>query len=155
VVALITGGILGALALLWNWGSSGGLVRALGGITPEQLALEIPDGAVIAFDQSGGCPKGWTLLNNTVGSAIVGAAMIPANTARTYEQQTVTNGYPEKETYSDYPKKPGGFVPDKSESKENPGTLYAKDFEPYYVFNVKTGSSPTFLPLYYCKKGSR
>jgi hypothetical protein len=33
--------VLGGGSLIWNWGSSGGLVRALGGVTVQQLAEEI------------------------------------------------------------------------------------------------------------------
>jgi hypothetical protein len=41
VVAVIAAAILGALALLWNLGSGGGLVRALGGLTADDLAAKI------------------------------------------------------------------------------------------------------------------
>jgi hypothetical protein len=45
VVGLIVAAVLGALALLWNWGSSGGLVRALGGGTSADVErMGIPVG---------------------------------------------------------------------------------------------------------------
>jgi hypothetical protein len=35
-VAVVTAVVLGALTLLWNWGSQGGVVRALGGVTRDE-----------------------------------------------------------------------------------------------------------------------
>lgn len=40
-VGVITAILLGALTLIWNWGSSGGLVRTLGGLTAEEVDRRI------------------------------------------------------------------------------------------------------------------
>jgi len=40
-VGVITAIILGGLTLLWNWGSSGGLVRVLGGLTEAEVDAKI------------------------------------------------------------------------------------------------------------------
>jgi len=60
-VAVLTAAILGLFALAWNAVSSGGLVRAMGGITDLDLenAGLIPSGVVLAFDRPQGCPAGW------------------------------------------------------------------------------------------------
>jgi hypothetical protein len=80
VVALITAGVLGAIALL---GSNGTLVRVLGGVTSKELAeeiakhpglampqgtsgasVELPKGALIAFAKANGCPNDWMLVGD-------------------------------------------------------------------------------------------
>src|SRR5207249_9947666 len=92
-IGVVSAVVLACLGLGWNWLSSGGLVRFLGGATPADvegivnrlatsgiaasaaLAInrtELPDGAVIAFDRPGGCPEGWEPEDAAVGSAIVG-----------------------------------------------------------------------------------
>jgi hypothetical protein len=38
VVSVVTAVVLGGLTLLWNWGSQGGIVRALGGVTAKEVA---------------------------------------------------------------------------------------------------------------------
>lgn len=42
-VGVITAVILGGLTLLYNWGSNGGLVRALGGVTEEEVDAKIAE----------------------------------------------------------------------------------------------------------------
>ncbi len=63
-VGLIVSAVVGVLALLWNWGSQGGLVHVLGGVTQKDLEEiekrpRMPPGAVVAFDLRDGCPGGW------------------------------------------------------------------------------------------------
>ena len=41
IVGVVVAIILGALTLLWNWGSSGGLIRVLGGMTEEEIDKRI------------------------------------------------------------------------------------------------------------------
>jgi hypothetical protein len=114
---------------------------------------EIPDGAVIAFDQPGGCPKGWSLAENVSGSAIIGAFMNPAGNPGsssggnlyTYDLGQITNGRPERGGF--VPGKPEHFSPDAKSS--NSGTEYA--YNPF-PFGTKTPIIPEFLALYYCKK---
>ena len=79
-------GVLIAIAvaiLWWGWGwlTGGGLVHALGGVTTAELeviskrissAMVLPPGAVVAFDRPEGCPEGWELEDDAVGSVIVG-----------------------------------------------------------------------------------
>jgi len=38
ITGVITAVVLGALTLFWNWGTSGGLIRALGGVTRADIA---------------------------------------------------------------------------------------------------------------------
>jgi hypothetical protein len=40
--AVLAAVVLGALGLIWNWTSEGGLVRALGGVTQADLADDLP-----------------------------------------------------------------------------------------------------------------
>jgi hypothetical protein len=40
--AILAAVVLGALGLIWNWTSEGGLVRALGGVTQADLADDLP-----------------------------------------------------------------------------------------------------------------
>ena len=135
-VAVITAGVLAALALL---GSNGSLVRALGGVTAKELAeeiakhpgpagppgtpAEVPEGAVIAFDAPAGCPRGWSLVDNAMGTTIVGAFAPARNSAASSSGNlytAVTNGRPEMGTYYDY-KTPGGFVPG-TQKQSSPNT---------------------------------
>ncbi|UCI19915.1 hypothetical protein FJ970_02785 [Mesorhizobium sp. B2-1-8] len=83
VVGAISAVVLAALALLWNFGSGGGLIRALGGATAGQLAElqadagAIPTGAVVAFDRTDldedNCPEGWKPFLYARGRTLVGA----------------------------------------------------------------------------------
>ena len=43
VVGVVTAVVLGALTLLWNWASSGGLVRVLGGLTEKEIDTKIAE----------------------------------------------------------------------------------------------------------------
>ncbi|WP_417307925.1 hypothetical protein [Devosia sp.] len=45
-IAVLTAIILGGLTLLWNWGSDGGVVRALGGITESDARVMVQQEAV-------------------------------------------------------------------------------------------------------------
>lgn len=88
-VAVISAIILGALALVWNFASSGGLVKALGGVPKAELEAMIghphpaapalapvaamPKDAVVAFDMPGACPEGWSTFAEAQSRAIVGA----------------------------------------------------------------------------------
>lgn len=60
-IAVLTAAILGLFALGWNAISSGGLVRAMGGVTELDLETAglIPSGVVLSFDRPQGCPEGW------------------------------------------------------------------------------------------------
>jgi hypothetical protein len=89
-VAVLGAVAVGALTLLWNWASQGGVVRALGGTTlrdvqeeinknrpPPGPAPAIDQGAVVAFDRSDlpaeTCPAGWSVFDEGRGRVIVGA----------------------------------------------------------------------------------
>lgn len=175
VVGLIVAVIGGVAVLFWNWGSSGGLVRILGGVTLKELAdevakhpglpgpvgppgpagasAEIPDGAVIAFDQPGGCPKGWNLVTETIGAAIVGAS---APRPGEYDLGRVTNGYPEGGTYHDFSQPLERFSPGTPEQKpkqQRPNTGNAYVYADEWGYKIRTSQSPIYLPLFYCKKG--
>ena len=41
VVGVTSAAVLGALVLLWHWGSSGGLIRARGGVTLKEVDDQI------------------------------------------------------------------------------------------------------------------
>lgn len=41
IVSLVAAGVLGFLALFWNWSSSGGLVRLLGGVPANEFTDEV------------------------------------------------------------------------------------------------------------------
>lgn len=81
-VAVLSALILGALALIWQVVTDGGLVRALGGVTRAEveamLAGEpqspVPSGAVVAFDTTGSCPEGWQPFVAGQSRTIVGAS---------------------------------------------------------------------------------
>ena len=73
--AVLTAIILGVLALIWQLFQTGGLVSALGGVSKSMLKLHsVPQGAVVAFDQDGGCPKGWAPFSQAQSRTIVGAS---------------------------------------------------------------------------------
>src|ERR1051325_819709 len=78
-------GVLGAIVItgigpIWHWSSGGEMIHALGGVTQADLEIiarrisvaDVPAGAVIAFHRPNGCPEGWELEDDVVGSAIVG-----------------------------------------------------------------------------------
>jgi hypothetical protein len=94
-IAVITAVVLGGLTLLWNWGSNGGIVRALGGVTKDDVAdivnklgIKGPPGergppgppgpfqpgAVVAFDLPTGCPAGWSIFERGMSRTIIGAS---------------------------------------------------------------------------------
>ncbi|PZR91820.1 MAG: hypothetical protein DLM68_02860, partial [Hyphomicrobiales bacterium] len=98
IVGIITAAVIGALAIFWNWASQGGLVRALGGITPKEVddlvkkqsipaPLTLPTGAVVAFDLPKGCPAGWVVLESAVERSIGGA------TTKAHSNFLWTKGY--------------------------------------------------------------
>lgn len=93
VIGIISAVALGGLTLIWNWASSGGVVRAFGGVTQRELDAALknisgvpgppgPKGepgtsanlpnAVIAFE-SHQCPPGWSLFSDAMGRSIIGA----------------------------------------------------------------------------------
>ena len=75
IVGAATAVILGVLALIWNWATVGGLVRALGGVTQHDMGRlnPVPEGAVVAFDNADGCPTGWVLFEPAISRMVVGA----------------------------------------------------------------------------------
>jgi hypothetical protein len=79
VVGVGSAVVLAALALIWNGVTNGGLVRGMGGVTPDQLATSgvIPKEAVLAFDLDRSkpidCPDGWRPYHELGGRMIVGA----------------------------------------------------------------------------------
>lgn len=79
IVGVVSAIVLAALVLIWNAITSGGLVRAMGGVTQDQLGSAgfIPSGAVLAFDLSpqtpAACPDGWQSHRELRGRIIVGA----------------------------------------------------------------------------------
>ncbi len=78
-IGVTTALVLGGLALLWNWATAGGLVRAMGGVTQSQLGSAgfIPSGAILAFDTIPNapvkCPDGWNPHRELRGRMVVGA----------------------------------------------------------------------------------
>jgi hypothetical protein len=58
VVGVFTAVMLGALAVFWNWGSNGGLVRALGGVTAADVEEVVKRVAVVAGPKGDPGPKG-------------------------------------------------------------------------------------------------
>lgn len=139
VVGLIISAVLGFLALFWNWGSQGGLVHVLGGVTSTEVddlvkklavsgPLNLPNGAVVAFDLPNGCPAGWVVVASAIERAIVGAATkAPADIGQ----------------YSklDFPWVGGSH--DLSVEMHAPLT-----------FGTKTSTPLPVLALWYCKRGS-
>ncbi len=49
-VGVITAIVLGGLTLLWNWGSNGGVVRLLGGVTHSELGTVV-DGKLVPVSE--------------------------------------------------------------------------------------------------------
>jgi hypothetical protein len=152
ITALAVAAALGLATLLWNNLSQGGLIRLAGGITQAELDKAVsqvkapqdifPTGAIVSFDTK--CPPGWVLANETIGSAIVGTgATILGETG-----SALPNGGKFEPNPAGYdatrgtPPKPMGFIT----SNES--------FQPIskFVFGVKTGSTPSYLPLFFCKK---
>jgi hypothetical protein len=83
VVGIITAVALGALALLWNWGSQGGLVRALGGVTQKDVA-DIVRGLAVAGPPGPPGPRGEQgtkgdsgLFSNVLPGAVVAFDLAP------------------------------------------------------------------------------
>jgi hypothetical protein len=132
-VGVITAVVLGALTLLWNWSSSGGIVRALGGITQadaeaivKRLALAgppgpagqagppgatgpsgiAPPGAVVAFATE--CPTGWTPFVEGTGRFIVGAGDQFHRVYRTWKRNRPTGGFDEVQLSAYTPLSAGG-----------------------------------------------
>jgi hypothetical protein len=89
-VGVVTAIVLGALVLLWNLGTGGTLIQALGGVTKAESEADkgqlntsilarasVPSGAVVAFDQDT-CPDGWEPFLEANARTIIGAGN-PAN----------------------------------------------------------------------------
>lgn len=76
IIGVVSAGVLAVLAWLWNWGSGGGIVRALGGVSKAELSSfqTIPAGAVMAFDLPTGCPVGWSTFQRGISRMIIGAS---------------------------------------------------------------------------------
>jgi hypothetical protein len=85
IVGIVTAIVLGGFTLLWNWGSNGGIVRALGGVTKDDIVEAVnklgvkgpqgpPPGAVVAFDLPTGCPKGWSTFERGMSRTIIGTS---------------------------------------------------------------------------------
>lgn len=72
LITLVSAVVLAILAYVWNWTTSGGLVRAIGGVTDSPGIATIPKGAVVAFDLNSGCPHGWVPYRKSAGRFIVG-----------------------------------------------------------------------------------
>jgi hypothetical protein len=86
VVGLVVTAVIGLVALFWNWGSQGGLVHVLGGVTQKEFEEigkrpSLPPGAVVAFDLRDGCPEGWVVVKSAIERVIVGAATGAATNA--------------------------------------------------------------------------
>jgi hypothetical protein len=83
IVGVVSAVVLAILAWLWNWGSGGGVIRALGGVSKDDLASfqTVPAGAVVAFDLPGGCPTGWTMFEPAISRVLVGAVAGRATTS--------------------------------------------------------------------------
>jgi hypothetical protein len=156
IKVLAGAGALGLATLLWTYSQQGGLVRLLGGVTQDEFKKAMVEmsahpqpmdslakGAIVSFDTA--CPVGWALANETIGSAIVGAgATMVGETGSPLPNGDDGFGHsragydPTKET----PPKPRGFI------------TSTEAVEPIskFVFGVKTGSVPSYLPLFFCKK---
>jgi hypothetical protein len=149
VSAVTVAAVLGLGTLLWNSASGGGLVRFFGGVTKAELDAavsksgNVPTGAVVAFDGPI-CPPGWNLADQTIGSSIVGAGAWltgePGSPLPNDGRPDLTNLRfdPTKGTP---PKLPNFVVHDPA------GVPVSR-----YVFGVRTSFSPSYLPLWYCKK---
>jgi hypothetical protein len=79
IIGILSAVALGVLTLGWNWVSSGGVIRTLGGVTRAELdqhsASGLPTGVIVALDDPTGCPKlgvGWQDAK-FVGQVLVGA----------------------------------------------------------------------------------
>jgi hypothetical protein len=165
LVAVLSAAFLGLGAILWNGLSSGGFVRLLGGVTKEELNIQIKeevnryafsifvpaDGAVVPFTKD--CPPGWAASKQTIGSAIVGAGAVRSN----------ETGYSVGDSYrfdgSDtFVGK--GFDPNKwvITKAKTPAETLADDSNKAaipisrYVLGVHSALMPTFLPLIYCRQ---
>jgi len=120
VVGVITAVVLGALTLLWNWSSSGGIVRALGGATQadvevilKRLALAgppaagFPPGAVVAFATP--CPtSGWMPFEEGTGRFIVGAGENFHRAYRMWQRKLPTGGFENVQLSTRTPLSAGG-----------------------------------------------
>ena len=144
VTAVAVAVTLGVGTLAWNNLSQGGLIRLLGGVTRDELQKAgnnlngIPHGAVVAFDVF--CPDGWKLVDETVGSAIVGAGATIIG----------ESGSPIPGEIPIPPQDPRRATPPKPPDFLSPNPLGQKIS--HYVFGIKTALPPNYVPLYYCKK---
>lgn len=84
IITIITVVITGILGVLGSALAGGALISALGGATKADLAqikisvppgspVDLPAGAVVAFDLPDGCPAGWDEFGDVAGRTIVGA----------------------------------------------------------------------------------
>jgi hypothetical protein len=174
------------IGLLTNWGaplivaaglyigntlSSGFLIHLLGGVTKQDIAAEVakftPDGAVVAFDlPSGGCPEGWKINSDAVGSAIVGidksdadgdaaAAIAAASVTSSYSSVAAAagaGGAGDGGASSGTPSKIVGTSKNTYGNKLNKGIAAVND---RMYFELVTTKTPTYLPLFYCIKGAK
>jgi hypothetical protein len=66
LVGVISAVALGVLAVLWNWTSGGGLIRALGGLTS---ASPVQAGTIVAFfSPEQKIPDGWVVCDGSNGT---------------------------------------------------------------------------------------
>jgi hypothetical protein len=152
LIAVLTAAVLGAGTLVWNNVSSGGLVRALGGVTKADVNAIMAGGpsqllnAVVPFD--GVCPPGWLPARETVGATIVGAGalLVPENGSPS-TPGSIKGGADDLSFHTPGPQ----AVP------RVPGTAVSTFDQSaipisHYVFGIKTAVLPQYLPLYFCKK---
>ena len=162
-IGVITAIVLGALALIWNWGSGGGLIRALGGVTKTDLPASglLPLAAVIAIDTNV-CPQGWELFREAGGRFLVGAGDHP-NSSTKYapgatggeEQVTLTTAQIPPHSHA-YVFSSGNYSP--AQSDNSPNEFGAKDTSAH-TETAGDGqpheNRPPYLALLFCKQRPR
>lgn len=167
VVTLIAAAVVGVLALLWNyWGSQGGLVHVLGGVTSKEVddlvkklavpgPVNLPNGAVVAYDLPNGCPVGWVVADSAIGRAIVGAATHQQTPGNLYTHE----GYAD-DGYGNFALdlgKPGKGIPAPLAEPDTPGSKTKLGTEYGYAplaFGTNASMPPAVLALWYCKRGT-
>ena len=150
IVAVVTAAVISIAGLISSWLPGGGAIRFLGGVTQAELlsvlqnqakqdpenwedivlavpGLAIPAEAVVAFDSSRSCPKGWSVFKAAQGGMMIVAAaedgaMAKAAAKDSTVAKAASNVPPDKmpgsddiSTASDYPyRKSGKFASPKN-----------------------------------------
>ena len=153
VVLVASTAIISGSVALYRLASGGVLVQFLGGVS---------SGAVVAYDDAGGCPSGWTEFSDGNGRVLLGAASgFPYRQAGGHAKVSLGIDHLPSHTHSLDPAYEWGF--DVNGSDREPQRFDVDDGTPWQgnygqITTTPAGrgiphdNMPPYIPLYLCKK---